>query len=275
MLGELTLWRDLIHPTTSNRSLSRSGMPFAAGSGSCASSAGSCGRTGKSGGLDRRQMIYDESGMLLYVDGLCMDISEQKRAEEERRLLAAAVECAADASMVTDAEWIVRYVNPLREGHGVREGGSPREESVSPRRGRGNIRAYLEIKDKVRSGSPWKGRLKNRRKDGVHLELDIVISPIRGPGGKIVNHVVALRDITGKPAREAGPCGAAHGSGRHPRRDRTRFQQRVDGDHGFADLLRMRLGRSRNCRGRGRDPESARNGLPRSRSSCFAFAVAR
>ena len=51
MLGESTLWRSLIHPDDiGTRSASRSGMPFAARRGSCASSAGSFARMGKSGG---------------------------------------------------------------------------------------------------------------------------------------------------------------------------------------------------------------------------------
>ena len=253
MLGELTLWRDLIHPddiepvfeSIRNAVCRRERILRV-----------ECRIVRKDGEVrwvsDRRQMIYDESGMLLYVDGLCMDISEQKRAEEERRLLAAAVECAADASMVTDAEWIVRYVNPAFEkvtGYG-REEVLGRNLYLLAADGE-NIRAYLEIKDKVRSGSPWKGRLKNRRKDGVHLELDIVISPIRGPGGKIVNHVVALRDITREAQLEKQAHAAQHmeavgtlaGGIAHD------FNNALTGIIGFADLLRMRLGKEPKLQG--------------------------
>ncbi|HEX7523708.1 MAG TPA: PAS domain S-box protein, partial [Candidatus Deferrimicrobium sp.] len=146
---------------------------------------------------DRRQMIYDEGGRLLCIDGLCLDISEQKRDEEEKRRLTAAVEHAADAIMVTDAEWIVQYVNPAFEkvtGYAKEEvlGKNPYILAADGE----NIRVYIGIEEKIRTGSPWKGRLKNKRKDGMLLELDTVVSPIRDPGGKIVNHVVASRDIT-------------------------------------------------------------------------------
>jgi PAS domain S-box-containing protein len=173
-----------------------------------------------------------------------MDISEQKRAEEERRRLAAAVEYAADAIMVTDAEWVVQYVNPAFE----KVTGYAKEEVL----GRNlyalaaygeNMRVYLGIKDRIRSGSPWKGRLKNRRKDGVHLEQDIVISPIRDPGGKVVNHVVAARDITreaflqkqAQTAQRMEAVGTLAGGIAHD------FNNALTGIIGFADLLRMRL----------------------------------
>jgi PAS domain S-box-containing protein len=245
MLDESTLWRDLIHPDDiepvceliRNAVFRRERILRV-----------ECRIVRKDGEVrwvsDRRQMIYDEGGMLLCVDGLCMDISEQKRAEEERRRLAAAVEYAADAIMVTDAEWIVRYVNPAFEkvtGYAKREvlGRIPYFLAA----GGENIRVYLGIKDKIRSGTPWKGRLKNRRKDGMLLEHDTVISPIRDSGGKVVNHVVASRDITrevqlekqAQTAQRMEAVGTLAGGIAHD------FNNALTGIIGFADLLRMRL----------------------------------
>ncbi|HEX2709423.1 MAG TPA: PAS domain S-box protein [Candidatus Deferrimicrobium sp.] len=201
---------------------------------------------------DRRQMIYDEGGRLLCIDGLCMDISEQKRSEEERRRLAAAVEYAADAIMVTDAEWVVQYVNPAFEkvtGYAKEEvlGRNPYILAADGE----NIRVYLEIEDKIRSGSPWKGRLKNKRKDGILLEQDIVVSPIRDPAGKVVNHVLAARDITreallqkqAQTAQRMEAVGTLAGGIAHD------FNNALTGIIGFADLLRMRLGKEPKLQG--------------------------
>ena len=201
---------------------------------------------------DRRRMIYDEGGRLLCIDGLCMDISEQKRAEEERRRLAAAVEHAADAIMVTDAEWLVQYVNPAFEkitGYAKEEvlGRNPYILAADGE----SIRVYLGIEDRIRSGNPWKGRLKNKRKDGVHLEQDTVVSPIRDPGGKIVNHVVASRDITrevqlekqARTAQHMEAVGTLAGGIAHD------FNNALTGIIGFADLLRLRLGKEPKLQG--------------------------
>jgi two-component system NtrC family sensor kinase len=188
--------------------------------------------------------IRGAGGEVTSVVSIVRDISGRKRAEEERRRLAAAVEHAADAIMVTDAEWVVQYVNPAFEkftGYAKEEvlGKNPYIFAADGE----NIRVYLGIKDKIRSGSSWKGRLKNKRKDGFLLEQDTVISPIRDPGGKIVHHVVASRDITrevqlekqAQTAQRMEAVGTLAGGIAHD------FNNALTGIIGFADLLRMRL----------------------------------
>ena len=188
--------------------------------------------------------IRGPGGEVTSVVGIVRDISARKLAEEERRRLVAAVEYAADAIMVTDAEWILQYVNPAFEkitGYAKEEvlGRNPYAFAADGE----NIRLYLGIQDKIRSGSSWKGRLKNRRKDGVPLVQDIVISPIRNPAGKIVNHVIASRDITrevqlekqARTAQQMEAVGTLAGGIAHD------FNNALTGIIGFADLLRMRL----------------------------------
>jgi len=193
---------------------------------------------------DRRQLVYGEDGRLLYVDGLCLDISEQKRAEEERRRLAMAVEHAADAIMITDATWRILYVNPAFEkvmGYAKEEvlGRDPRFLTADGE----NERIYLEIGEKVRLGTPWKGCLKNRRKDGAILVEDTAISPIRDPGGKVVNYIVAKRDITRQVLLEnqAGSAQRMEAVGTLAGGIAHDFNNALTGIMGFADLLRMRL----------------------------------
>jgi PAS domain S-box-containing protein len=196
--------------------------------------------------------IRGAGGDVVSVVSIVRDISGRKRAEEERRRLAAAVEYAADAIMVTDAEWVVQYVNPAFE----KVTGYEKEEVL----GRNpyilaadgeNIRVYLGIEDKIRSGSPWKGRLKNKRKDGILIDQDTVVYPIRDPGGKIVNHVVASRDITreiqlekqARTAQHMEAVGTLAGGIAHD------FNNALTGIIGFADLLRMRLGKEPKLQG--------------------------
>src|SRR3989304_5332173 len=117
--------------------------------------------------------IRGAGGDVVSVVCIVRDISGRKRDEEERRRLAAAVEYAADAILVTDAEWIIQYVNPAFE----KVTGYAKEEVLGRNpyilaAGGENIRVFLEIEDKIRSGIPWKGRLKNKRKDGILLEQD-------------------------------------------------------------------------------------------------------
>ena len=196
--------------------------------------------------------IRDARGEVASVVSIVRDISERKRVEEERRRLAAAVEYAADAILVTDAEWTIQYVNPAFEkitGYGKGEvlGRNPYILAVDG----DDIRTYLGIEDKIRSGSPWKGRLKNKRKDGVLIDQDTVIYPIRDAGGKILNHVVASRDITrevqlekqARTAQHMEAVGTLAGGIAHD------FNNALTGIIGFADLLRMRLGKEPKLQG--------------------------
>ncbi|MGZ8441709.1 MAG: PAS domain S-box protein, partial [Candidatus Deferrimicrobiaceae bacterium] len=188
--------------------------------------------------------IRGADGEVTSVVSIVRDISERKRAEGEHRRLAAAVESAADAIMVTDTEWVIQYVNPAFE----KVTGYAREEVLGRNpyilaEGGEYTRVYIAIEETVRRGSPWKGRLKNRRKDGIILDQDTVVYPIRDPGGKVVNHVVASRDITrevqlekqAQTAQRMEAVGTLAGGIAHD------FNNALTGIIGFADLLRLRL----------------------------------
>jgi len=196
--------------------------------------------------------IRGADGEVVSVVSIVRDITVRKRDEEERRRLAAAVEYAADAIMVTDAEWIVQYVNPAFgkiTGYAKEEvlGRNPYLLSADGE----NVRVFLEIEEKIRTGSPWKGRLSHKRKDGGILLQDTVISPVRGPDGKVVNHVLAARDITrevqlekqARTAQQMEAVGTLAGGIAHD------FNNALTGIIGFADLLRMRLGKEPKLQG--------------------------
>src|SRR5208337_5459921 len=53
-----------------------------------------------------------DQGNILGVEGIFRDITERKRAEEERMRLVTAIEQAAEAIIITDTNWIIDYVNP-------------------------------------------------------------------------------------------------------------------------------------------------------------------
>ena len=60
---------------------------------------------------DRRQLLYDRQGELLYVDGLILDITGRKKSEETLRLTQFAVDRAGDAGYWIDREGRLIYVN--------------------------------------------------------------------------------------------------------------------------------------------------------------------
>ena len=135
-------------------------------------------------------------------------VAERKRVEAERALmrmenarLAAAVEHAADAMVVTDAEGNIEYANPAFEeitGYRLDEvrGKNPRVLKS----GRHAPLFYEELWKTIKAGLVWRGKIINRRKDGSLYEEEMTISPIADAGGVIGNFVAVKRDITREAA---------------------------------------------------------------------------
>ncbi|HUK13220.1 MAG TPA: PAS domain S-box protein [Thermoanaerobaculaceae bacterium] len=145
-----------------------------------------------------------EQGRLAEFHGIGRDVTERKRAEAQLMRLAAAVEQAAEAIVITDPEGRIQYVNPAF----VRATGYDAGEALgaNPRilkSGRHDAAFYREMWATLLRGETWEGRLTNRRKDGQLYEEVAVISPVRDPDGRIMNFVAVKRDVTQEVALEA------------------------------------------------------------------------
>jgi two-component system cell cycle sensor histidine kinase/response regulator CckA len=123
----------------------------------------------------------------------------RKRVEEDRTRLAAAVESAADAVVITDTSGSIRYVNRAFE----RITGYSREEIE------GQVLAILgtgidagpfprSIQEAMKQDVLWTGRLTGKKKDGSLYEEECTYAPIKSTSGDIVNYVFIKRDITEK-----------------------------------------------------------------------------
>nr|MBP9199074.1 PAS domain S-box protein [Gemmatimonadales bacterium] len=128
---------------------------------------------------------------------LATDVTERVRREADLARLNAAVTQSAEAVIITDMEPRIVYVNPAFEqitGYSRAEvlGRNP-NILKSGEQGAG---FYADLWGRLRAGQPWKGPLRNRRKDGGVYLADAVISPIRDAAGRVVNYVGLQRDIT-------------------------------------------------------------------------------
>ena len=125
------------------------------------------------------------------------DISESLRKEKDRLRLAAAIEQATEAIIITDTEGSVEYVNPAFE----KVSGYSRDEILGRqtsmlKSGRHGQEFYAELWNTIAGGNVWTGHLCNRRKDGTLYEEEGSITPVRNAAGKIVNYVAVKRDVT-------------------------------------------------------------------------------
>jgi two-component system cell cycle sensor histidine kinase/response regulator CckA len=141
--------------------------------------------------------VKDSTGRVVNVIELTEDITEQQTAEQNRIRLETAIEQAAETVVVTDTDGSILYVNPAFE---IVTGFTSSEAiGQNPRilkSGEHSKEFYQELWATISGGRTWRGRFKNKRKDGAIFHEEATISPVQNPDGKIVNYVAVKRDVT-------------------------------------------------------------------------------
>ncbi len=150
------------------------------------------------------QLVLSGEGSVAGTFGILTDITERKRAEEERARLSSAVEQAAESIVITNLDGSIVYVNPACE----RLTGYSRAELIgqNPRifkSGKLDAEFYRALWATLARGEPWAGCFVNRRKDGSLYEEEAAISPVRDASGRPVNYVAVSRDVTHERQMEA------------------------------------------------------------------------
>lgn len=139
-----------------------------------------------------------EDGEIFFY-GSATDVTARQKTEDETRRLAAALEQADEAFIITDAEGRIDYVNAAFE----RITGYTREEALGQRpnilkSGLQDEALYRELWGSITSGVPWRGRFINRRKDGSIYEQWATITPLHGGASDqaIIGFVSVQMDMT-------------------------------------------------------------------------------
>ncbi len=132
------------------------------------------------------------------------DVTQRVHEEENRQRLSTAIEHAGESIVITDPKGTIVYVNPAFE----KATGYSREEAIgqNPRilkSGKQDEAFYREMWATITSGRTWKGRLINKRKDGVLRVKEASISPVLDTHGKIVNYVAVKWDVTDRVQMES------------------------------------------------------------------------
>ena len=131
------------------------------------------------------------------------DITERKRAEEARSVLAAIVDSADDAIVGKTLGGIVTSWNQGAErlyGYRAEEMlGQPITRVVPPDR----ANEPLGILERIKAGEGIQHYETLRwRKDGTMLDVSMTVSPIRDPQGRIIGASAVARDITARKQAE-------------------------------------------------------------------------
>jgi PAS domain S-box-containing protein len=122
---------------------------------------------------------------------------QRKRYRETQTLLTSAIDQAAEAVIVTDAEGKVKYVNPAYSritGYAEDEIINRQFSILSPQDRDQAI--YDTMWDALNSGGTWGGRLTSRRKDGSVYQESLSVACINDDRGRITNLVFVSRDVS-------------------------------------------------------------------------------
>jgi len=127
------------------------------------------------------------------------DITEQRRTELQLLRFANAIHYAVNPIQITDAEGKIIYVNPAYE----RVFGYSKDDLIGRNpnivsSGKHSKRFWQKVWETISRGTVWRGEIVNRNKKGELMYIELIISPIIDPSGRVVGYLGSHRDITEK-----------------------------------------------------------------------------
>lgn len=158
-------------------------------------------------GIVHVYVIYEPdrnaAGEIIGWVGSIADVTKQRDAESQLRLLSAAVQSAVDAVVITDASGTIQWVNPAfasLTGYSAAEaiGRNPRVLKS----GRHSPGFYAGLWETITSGQVWSSELVNKRKDGTLYTEEMTITPVANADGYCTNFIAIKRDITDRKRHE-------------------------------------------------------------------------
>jgi diguanylate cyclase (GGDEF)-like protein/PAS domain S-box-containing protein len=141
--------------------------------------------------------LRDEAGKITHFIAVKEDITAQKRAEDQLRMNATVFDTTSEGIMVTDADNLIKTVNPAFSritGYEAEEviGRSPKLLSS----GRHTDAFYQQLWSTVLQNGYWSGEIWNRRKDGSVYPEWLSIAAIKGGNGMVKEYVAVFSDIS-------------------------------------------------------------------------------
>jgi PAS domain S-box-containing protein len=135
--------------------------------------------------------------------GIALDISAQRKANEELRVQATALRAAANGIVITRNDGTIEWVNPAF----TKMTGFTVEESLgrNPRllkSGRQSKEFYDGLWSTISAGKVWQGEIANCRKDGTLYTEEMTITPVVSESGAITHYIAIKQDVSDRKRAE-------------------------------------------------------------------------
>lgn len=143
------------------------------------------------------QIISDEDGNLIGIEGTIRDINDKKVIEIQMQKLSQALEQSADSISITDSSGKIEYVNPAFE----KTTGYSFEEAVGKshsilKSDQMDADFYQRLWESITQGIPFSDLVVNRKKDGKLFYEQKTITPLKNEKGQTTNYVSTGHDVT-------------------------------------------------------------------------------
>jgi two-component system, cell cycle sensor histidine kinase and response regulator CckA len=148
--------------------------------------------------------ILDERGALAGFVGLSFDVTERRRAEEDRVRLAAIVQSSDDAIISKDLGGTIMTWNAGAErmyGHTAAEAVGRRISLIIPEDRPGELDGLLARIARAEHIQHFE--TVRVRKDGSRVDVSLSISPLENASGEVIGASMIARDITARKRTEA------------------------------------------------------------------------
>jgi PAS domain S-box-containing protein len=141
--------------------------------------------------------IFDEREQCIGFRGVDKDITEQRQAEAQLRILSEAVAQAGESIVITDRNGVIEYVNTAF----TRITGYTPAEVIGKtpallKSGEQPQQFYHDMWQTISSGKAWEGNMIDQRKDGSYYPVNMSIAPILEPEGEVTHYVGIQQDMT-------------------------------------------------------------------------------
>jgi diguanylate cyclase (GGDEF)-like protein/PAS domain S-box-containing protein len=135
--------------------------------------------------MEELDQLVDERTMELFA------------ANEQTRLLSAALQAAANSVSITDPQGTILWTNPAFSslyGYSAEEVVGANCRLVKS--GLQDKLFYRQLWETISTGKAWRGEIINRRKDGTLIPEEMTITPVTSERGEITHYVAINQDIT-------------------------------------------------------------------------------
>jgi PAS domain S-box-containing protein len=141
--------------------------------------------------------LRDGQGRIIGTFGISRDITDHRRAEEQLRVQLSALQAAANAIFIMDAQEQILWANAAftaMTGYTLEEAIGRRPVFLVEETTTTDILA--NIQKTIMQGEVWHGELMNRRKNGMEFPGDLTITPVRDEYGVLTHFVGIMQDIS-------------------------------------------------------------------------------